>query len=138
MTFAIGALVRGWRRVLTRGHPQGALGSQARERNAHCLSQVRLRRSDLERIKFLQREVKNHGQPVPTIQIKKGETNMPNYINQICRKSKNLLENEKGQGLVEYALILVLIAVVVIAALTTIGNRTNTVMSTVGSSLVTK
>jgi pilus assembly protein Flp/PilA len=55
---------------------------------------------------------------------------MPNYF-------KQLVKNEKGQGLVEYALILVLIAVVVIAAVTTIGTRTKTVMSTVGSSLVT-
>ena len=53
---------------------------------------------------------------------------MPNFINQMCR-------NQKGQGLVEYALILVLIAVVVIAAITTVGNKTNNVMSSVGSAL---
>ncbi|WP_376793400.1 Flp family type IVb pilin, partial [Thermoflexus sp.] len=36
---------------------------------------------------------------------------------------------EKGQGLVEYALILVLIAVVVIAILTFLGTRVSTVFS---------
>jgi pilus assembly protein Flp/PilA len=46
-----------------------------------------------------------------------------------------MLKNEKGQGLVEYALILVLIAIVVIAVLTTLGEKTNNVFNTVGASL---
>lgn len=49
--------------------------------------------------------------------------------------SFSMLKNEKGQGLVEYALILVLIAIVVIAALTILGQKTNNVFSTVGSAI---
>lgn len=45
------------------------------------------------------------------------------------------LKNEKGQGLVEYALILVLIAIVVIAMVTNVGNSTNNVFSEVNSAL---
>lgn len=42
---------------------------------------------------------------------------------------------EKGQGLVEYALILVLVAVVVIAILTILGPQIGEVFSTVSDSL---
>ncbi|SNB64296.1 Flp family type IVb pilin [Thermoflexus hugenholtzii] len=42
---------------------------------------------------------------------------------------------EKGQGLVEYALILVLIAVVVIAILTILGTQVSTVFSSIVSGL---
>ncbi|PWH13546.1 MAG: pilus assembly protein [Anaerolineae bacterium] len=42
---------------------------------------------------------------------------------------------EKGQGMVEYALILVLVAVVVIAALTILGPRVRNVFSTINASL---
>ncbi len=42
---------------------------------------------------------------------------------------------ETGQGLVEYALILVLIAIVVIAILTLLGRRVSTVFSTINSGL---
>jgi pilus assembly protein Flp/PilA len=42
---------------------------------------------------------------------------------------------KKGQGLVEYALILVLIAIVVILILTFLGNKVNETFSTVGSGL---
>jgi pilus assembly protein Flp/PilA len=42
---------------------------------------------------------------------------------------------EKGQGLVEYALILVLIAVVVIAILTVLGTQVSTVFSQITSGL---
>lgn len=44
-------------------------------------------------------------------------------------------EDEEGQGLVEYALILVLIAVVVIIILTVVGQQVNNVFSNVSSGL---
>ena len=44
-------------------------------------------------------------------------------------------ENEQGQGLAEYALILALIAVVAIVALLFLGNQVSTVLSTVGNSV---
>lgn len=42
---------------------------------------------------------------------------------------------ERGQGMVEYALILVLIAVVVIVILTVVGNKVNNVFSNVSNGL---
>ncbi len=42
---------------------------------------------------------------------------------------------EKGQGLVEYALILVLIAIVVVGILTLLGTQVSTVFSTIVSAL---
>jgi pilus assembly protein Flp/PilA len=42
---------------------------------------------------------------------------------------------KKGQGLVEYALILVLIAIVVILILTWLGSQVNTTFSKIGSGL---
>ncbi len=42
---------------------------------------------------------------------------------------------EKGQGLVEYALILVLVAIVVIAALTVLGPRIGNIFSSINASL---
>jgi pilus assembly protein Flp/PilA len=44
-------------------------------------------------------------------------------------------ENEKGQALVEYALILSLISVVAIGALTLIGKNVNTILGTVAAAL---
>ncbi|MFZ0128915.1 MAG: Flp family type IVb pilin [Candidatus Dormiibacterota bacterium] len=45
--------------------------------------------------------------------------------------------DERGQGMVEYALILVLIAVVVIVILTTVGHRVNNVFSNISHGLST-
>jgi pilus assembly protein Flp/PilA len=42
---------------------------------------------------------------------------------------------KRGQGLVEYALILVLIAIVVILILTFLGGKVNTTFSKIGSAL---
>ena len=50
---------------------------------------------------------------------------------------KNLKNQEKGQGLVEYALILVLVAIVVIAALMILGPIIGNVFSKINSSLST-
>ena len=48
---------------------------------------------------------------------------------------KRFWQEESGQGLVEYALILFLIAIVVIVALTTLGKKTNNVLTNVGAAL---
>jgi pilus assembly protein Flp/PilA len=62
-----------------------------------------------------------------------GERDMQSYFEKVCSKARDMVRNEKGQGLVEYALILVLIAIVVIAALGTLGNKTNNVLSSVNT-----
>ena len=46
-----------------------------------------------------------------------------------------LADEESGQGLVEYALILALIAIIVIAALTLLGNNVNNKFEKVGNAL---
>ena len=51
-------------------------------------------------------------------------------------KSLSSKKHEKGQGLVEYALILVLVAIVVIAALTVLGPRVGNVFSKINNSIV--
>ena len=48
-------------------------------------------------------------------------------------QSWRLVKNEKGQGLIEYALILVLIAVVVIAILTGLGAKASSVFNNINS-----
>ena len=46
-----------------------------------------------------------------------------------------LFDEEEGQGLTEYALILALIAVIAIAALTLLGGKVTSVLSTAANSL---
>ena len=48
---------------------------------------------------------------------------------------RSFFAHEEGQGLVEYALILVLIAIVVIGILTLVGRRISQVFSTINSGL---
>ena len=60
---------------------------------------------------------------------------MPDLYSQICEKIKILIREEDGQGLVEYALILVLIALVAIAAISAVGNSTSSVFTTINSSI---
>jgi pilus assembly protein Flp/PilA len=50
-------------------------------------------------------------------------------------KMQNKMQDEEGQGLVEYALILVLVSIVVIIALTAIGTGVNQVFLDIGSAL---
>jgi pilus assembly protein Flp/PilA len=57
------------------------------------------------------------------------------YANLWARLAK-ILDDEEGQGLTEYALILGLIAVVAIAALTLLGGSVTRMLSTVASSMV--
>lgn len=49
----------------------------------------------------------------------------------------SVLQNKKGQGMVEYALILSLIAVVVIAALTLMGTDIRAIFTTISGKLTT-
>jgi pilus assembly protein Flp/PilA len=48
-----------------------------------------------------------------------------------------LMDEEEGQGLTEYALILALIAIVAIVALNFLGGKVTSALSTVGNSLNT-
>lgn len=48
---------------------------------------------------------------------------------------RNFFAKEEGQGLVEYALILALIAIVVIGVLSLLGGKVSEKLSTVGSAL---
>jgi pilus assembly protein Flp/PilA len=48
---------------------------------------------------------------------------------------KRFLNDESGQGMVEYALIIALIAVVVIVAVTTLGGKVSDIFDTISDSL---
>ena len=57
-------------------------------------------------------------------------------LSRLMVKWHSLLEpREEGQGLVEYALILVLVSVVVIAVLTFLGQQVDAVFSRIGEAL---
>jgi pilus assembly protein Flp/PilA len=56
-------------------------------------------------------------------------------LQKINDKFLQLKKDEKGQTLVEYALLLVLIAIVVIAAVTNIGKTSNNTFEKVNSAL---
>jgi pilus assembly protein Flp/PilA len=58
-----------------------------------------------------------------------------NYLQELYVKFLIAVKSEKGQTLVEYALLLVLIAIVVIVMLKGIGSSTNNAFSSVNSSL---
>ena len=51
------------------------------------------------------------------------------------KKLMAMMQNEEGQGLVEYALILVLVSIVVLVALSLLGTQVSTVFSTITSFL---
>ena len=53
-------------------------------------------------------------------------------INEIIAR---ISQDEEGQGLAEYALILALIAIVAIVALIFLGGQVSTILSTVGNSV---
>ena len=53
----------------------------------------------------------------------------------VSSKMKSLFRSISGQGLVEYALILVLIAIVVMVAVRTLGRTTSTVFQDVNTNL---
>jgi len=60
---------------------------------------------------------------------------MLSYLREMGVKSQKIFRNEKGQGLVEYALILVLIAIAVVTALTAVGQKTSSVYTNINTNL---
>ncbi|MDP9346068.1 MAG: Flp family type IVb pilin [Actinomycetota bacterium] len=56
-------------------------------------------------------------------------------FNELFARLRALRTDENGQGMVEYALILVLVSIIAIVALTAIGTSVNTVFTTVGDAL---
>jgi Flp pilus assembly pilin Flp len=53
----------------------------------------------------------------------------------MCRKVKELLSGEEGQDIAEYAVMLAVILVLVVATVRLVGSNANNVFSQVGSSL---
>lgn len=56
-------------------------------------------------------------------------------LRKMFEKATSVLRNNNGQGLVEYALILVLIALVVLAAVRSIGTTANTKFQTINNAV---
>lgn len=64
-----------------------------------------------------------------------GEFRMLNFFINLQLMFARAMDEEEGQGLTEYALILALIAVVAIAALTLLGGKVTSVLSSAANSL---
>ncbi len=60
---------------------------------------------------------------------------MISYLNELYVRMLNAVKSEKGQTIVEYALLLVLIAIVVILIVKGVGLSANNAYSTVNSAL---
>jgi pilus assembly protein Flp/PilA len=60
---------------------------------------------------------------------------MRSYVKKLGTKAQQIFNSEKGQGLVEYALILVLVAIVVFVGLKALGVQTSTTYSTIKANL---
>ncbi len=60
---------------------------------------------------------------------------MNSYFQELYVKFMTAVKSEKGQTLVEYALLLVLIAIVVIAMLKGVGSQANNAFSKINSAL---
>jgi pilus assembly protein Flp/PilA len=72
----------------------------------------------------------------PMLQIQlKGGTTMLSHLRKLYGRSIRKVRNNRGQGLVEYALILVLIAIVVMAAVKGIGTNANTQFQKINAEL---
>jgi pilus assembly protein Flp/PilA len=56
-------------------------------------------------------------------------------MSELLLKLKTFWNREEGQGLVEYALILVLVSIVAIAALTAIGTNVTNVLQSIANTL---
>ena len=85
--------------------------------------------------------VRTHGQEIKQPKEVKPEVLSNAYLRLrelMVRKTElENMDDEEGQGMVEYALILVLIAVVVIVILTVVGKQVNNVFSNISSGLST-
>jgi pilus assembly protein Flp/PilA len=57
------------------------------------------------------------------------------YLNMLAVKAQNLLNEEEGQDLIEYALLAVLISVACVAAIKPVATAIQTVFSTISSDL---
>jgi pilus assembly protein Flp/PilA len=60
---------------------------------------------------------------------------MLSHMRKVCGKCVRKIRSQKGQGLVEYALILVLIAIVVITAVKSVGTSTSNTFSKINTNL---
>ena len=58
-----------------------------------------------------------------------------NFMTQLIALISSIRNEDEGQGLAEYALILALIAIVAIIALIFLGGQVSTILSTVGDSV---
>jgi pilus assembly protein Flp/PilA len=73
------------------------------------------------------------GQAIRHTESRKKEVNIK--VNNLIWKLRGLLHKQEGQGMVEYALILVLVSIVVIVILLTMGNQIRNVFSNVVAAL---
>lgn len=55
----------------------------------------------------------------------------------LVKRVRGFIVNEEGQGLVEYALIIALVAIVVLAAISILGKKVSNVYTNVGEALNT-
>lgn len=62
---------------------------------------------------------------------------MKNKFNSICNKIYNTLQSEEGQDLIEYALVVALIAFAATAGMGTVANDINNAFQTIGTRLTT-
>jgi len=62
---------------------------------------------------------------------------MKNKMWMMYLKAKDVLSNEEGQDLIEYALVVALIAFAATAGMSTLAGNINTAFSNIGSKLVT-
>lgn len=64
-----------------------------------------------------------------------GTRPMQEFINRLTRTWLSFRESEEGQGLVEYALIIALVAILLVGALTLLQGQLSTVFSNITGSL---
>jgi len=63
------------------------------------------------------------------------EVNLEEIYLRAALRARNLLVRQEGQGMVEYALILILVSIVVIVILVTMGGQIKNMLSNVGCAL---